>query len=615
MTMQTKSGAVIYTRVSSRDQVEGYSLDTQERACREFAARAGYDVVKVFTERGESAKTADRTQLQAMLKYVKENERLLAAVIVNKVDRLARNSTDHGNLRVQLGEHHVRLQSTTENLDDTPAGRFAETVLSGIAQLDNEVRAERAKGGMVAAVAAGKFVWPAPIGYVSGPKGGPSLVPDSPLISGLVRKAWILVESGMPPYEARVQLAREGLRLRSGKTPSPHSFRAMLKSETYIGYINAFGERVRGDFEPLVAADLFRRVQELLAKQSRTVARPYKKANPDFPLRGTVLCPHCGQPLTAAWSRGHGGRYGYYRCNQCSRVAFRKEILEPKFVGHLDKLSLKPSLVSMLSKAIEANLGSGAKSKQQTVRKLEAQLEGQHKRKRQIAEKSLSGDLPKEIVRELLEEVDRFVQALEEEKLHYSTRQRTDLDIVNAGLTLLDRMGSLWNKSNVAIRKRLQRFVFPEGTSFDGEKFGTSVLPACLQLKGTVGSSKVSLVPQPSEPPTPPCWSRLFGLGHILLENEEDPRSAAPLAVAVTVAAIHPQAATAAAGAPEPLLWRQLVPIGSHAASRVHERHDVSIWQFSLHHGSPANKLLDGRLVLGRRLVGVFPDAAHERLR
>jgi hypothetical protein len=141
-----------------------------------------------------------------------------------------------------------------------------------------------------------------------------------------------------------------------------------------------------------------------------------------------------------------------------------------------------------------ANLGDGAKSKQQTVRKLEAQLEEQHKRKRQIAEKSLSGDLPKEIVHELLEEVDRFVQALEEEKRHYSTCQRTNPDIVNAGLALLDRVGSLWDKSNVAIRKRLQRFVFPEGTSFDGEEFGTSTLPACLQLKGAVGSAKVSLV-------------------------------------------------------------------------------------------------------------------------
>jgi site-specific DNA recombinase len=188
----TRSGAVIYTRVSSKEQTDNYSLETQERTCREYAGREGLDVLRVFVESGESAKTANRVELQAMLKYVAENARTLSAVIVYKVDRLARNSTDHGNLRVQLGTCGVRLQSATENLDDSPAGRFAETTLSAIAQLDNEVRAERAKSGMTAAVSAGRFVWRAPIGYVNGPRSGPSLTPDSPVVSGLVKKAWSL---------------------------------------------------------------------------------------------------------------------------------------------------------------------------------------------------------------------------------------------------------------------------------------------------------------------------------------------------------------------------------------------------------------------------------------
>ena len=151
----------------------------------------------------------------------------------------------------------MRLQSANENLDDTPAGRFAETVLAGIAQMDNEIRAERAKTGMMAAVATGRFVWCAPIGYVNGPENGPSLVLDSSSTVGLVGKAWTFVDSGMLPYEAGVQLVREGLRLHSGKAPSPRSFRAMLKNERYIGYITSFGKRIRGDFKPLVDPDLF----------------------------------------------------------------------------------------------------------------------------------------------------------------------------------------------------------------------------------------------------------------------------------------------------------------------------------------------------------------------
>ena len=47
--------AVIYCRVSSADQVKNLSLSTQEKACREYCAREGYDVDQVFIDAGESA--------------------------------------------------------------------------------------------------------------------------------------------------------------------------------------------------------------------------------------------------------------------------------------------------------------------------------------------------------------------------------------------------------------------------------------------------------------------------------------------------------------------------------------------------------------------------------
>jgi site-specific DNA recombinase len=297
---------------------------------------------------------------------------------------------------------------------------------------------------------------------------------------------------------------QEGLRLRSGKAPSPRSFRAMLKCETYIGYINAFGRRVRGDFEPLVDADVFWRVQKVLAKASHSVMRPYKKTNSDFPLRGTVLCSHCGHPLTASWSRGHGGRYAYYRCLHCRGVAFRKETLEPRFRSHLDRLSLKSSLVDRLSKAIEAGLGEDARTSQQGIRLLDSRLETQRSRRNQILEKSLKNALPDDDIRRLLEETDQAIHEIEVEKTDCLESRNVDSDMINAGLALLNKMGSLWAQSEVSIRVRLQRFVFPGGTSFDGTKFGTSALPACLQVGAEAVSSKGRLAPRVGLEPTTP---------------------------------------------------------------------------------------------------------------
>ena len=47
--------AVIYVRVSSKEQLEGSSLETQEKICRDYASHNEYDVMKVFVEKGESA--------------------------------------------------------------------------------------------------------------------------------------------------------------------------------------------------------------------------------------------------------------------------------------------------------------------------------------------------------------------------------------------------------------------------------------------------------------------------------------------------------------------------------------------------------------------------------
>jgi len=366
---------------------------------------------------------------------------------------------------------------------------------------------------MMAAVRAGKFVWHAPVGYINGPKNGPSLVPDSAPIVELVQKAWRLAESGMPPGEVGAKLVKEGFCLRSGKAPSPRSLRAILKCETYTGYINAFGMRIRGDFEPLIDPDLFFRVQKMFTKASHAVSRPYKKLNPDFPLRGTIMCPHCDQLLTASWSRGHGGKYAYYRCTHCKGVDFRKQTLEPKFADHLNNLSLKPSLLDRLSREVEAGLREDATSSRRALQELEARLADQRKRREQVVEKSLNNVLPDENVRRLLAESDQRIQEIEAEKQLRVEDQDIDSDMVKAGLVLLDKMGSLWKRSDSSTKTQLQRFVFPNGTTFNGESFGTSALPACLQLGQKTFHTKTILAPRVGLEPTTPgltvqCYHR-----------------------------------------------------------------------------------------------------------
>jgi len=234
--------AGLYLRVSSKEQLEGSSIETQEKICTDYALKNNFEVDKIFIEKGESAKTADRTELKAMLDYVGKNAKNLEAVIIYKVDRLARNTLDHAEVKLFFNRFGVKLISATENLEDTPVGRLIENQLAGFAQFDNEIRAERCKNGMLAAVKAGRYVWGAPRGYINtGGRGISNIAPDKQEIVRLVRKIWILVDTGFSPEEARRAITKEGLRSKSGKPISKSQFHRMIRNKVYMGVIEKFG--------------------------------------------------------------------------------------------------------------------------------------------------------------------------------------------------------------------------------------------------------------------------------------------------------------------------------------------------------------------------------------
>ena len=135
--------------MSSTEQVENTSLESQERLCKEYAKREEIDILTVFVERGESAKTADRTEFKNAINFCVNKKNEVNYFIVYKLDRFARNQTDHVSVQAILKKLGVSLRSATERIDETPMGRVTEGILSVFAEFDNNVRTERSKGGMM----------------------------------------------------------------------------------------------------------------------------------------------------------------------------------------------------------------------------------------------------------------------------------------------------------------------------------------------------------------------------------------------------------------------------------------------------------------------------------
>src|SRR5712692_3436869 len=184
---------VIYCRVSSKEQIEGTSLESQELACREYARSSNINILKIFVERGESAKFADRTQLIELLDFCRQNKGRVQVLLVWKIDRFARNVGDHFNIKASLMKYGVRVVSVTEPIDAKPEGKLMETILAGFAQFDNDTRAMRTVQGMRRKLQEGIFPWKAPLGYTSSVQNDEKKTepdePNQPLF-GLLQKAW-----------------------------------------------------------------------------------------------------------------------------------------------------------------------------------------------------------------------------------------------------------------------------------------------------------------------------------------------------------------------------------------------------------------------------------------
>jgi site-specific DNA recombinase len=163
-----RMGGVIYLRVSYDEQVDPVNLGNQEQKCRCYCNEKGINVLRVFIDPGESARTADRPEFQRMLAFCKARRREVGYVVVQDLSRFARNNRDQAEFITELTTNGVKLCSVYEpSVDDTASGKLAANIHGTFNQYFSDSLSEKMKDRMLAAVLAGRFPWPAPIGYLN----------------------------------------------------------------------------------------------------------------------------------------------------------------------------------------------------------------------------------------------------------------------------------------------------------------------------------------------------------------------------------------------------------------------------------------------------------------
>ncbi len=451
--------ALIYVRVSSADQVNGFSLDVQERVCRDFCDRQGWTVGLVSREEGESAKTTERRELQKVLARLRKTGHGFTHFLVYDLTRFTRDTSDYLTLKGFLAGVGVTLVSVTQPLDDSPTGRFLGTVLAAQGQLDNDTRREKTVAGMREAIKRGIWPWQAPLGYLSvrGADKRATLVHD-PETAPLVRLAFDRVASGLSTQEE----VREELRRRGLKIPR-ESFSRLIHNPIYCGRIVAAKWGIEGRLasSAIVTEETFRKAQAALSGTPAGWKR--SDLRPDFPLRWWTRCAECGKPLTGYFGKGNGGAFPYYRCTE-KHLNVSRDRVHTAFAAMLDSLACPPGLWRLW----EANL------REAWGRRVEAhqtQLEAAGRRLRALEAKD------EKLVSALLDgEVDvvtvkRMRAKIAAEKVEITASAPVALPdfkpALAAGRRIAESPRATWDALSPEVRPRFLRVAFPARLDYE----------------------------------------------------------------------------------------------------------------------------------------------------
>lgn len=330
----------LYSRVSTKEQVNGYSIDEQKERMEAYCVAKGFKSYKHYSDPAFSGGNTKRPALQDLLNDIENG--LIDGVIVYKLDRLSRSQKD---TLILIDDYFIKNNcffiSICENFDtDSPFGRAMLGILSVFAQLEREQIKERMTMGREARAKDG--LWHgganAPIGYdyING-----NLVPNED--AKTVKKIFEDFVAGKPRNRIVTELSHKGITHKKGAY-NPVNVRRMLNNDVYIGNITFNGQVFKGKHDPLIAPELFYKAKDILDRFEWTQRKPSKTL-----LGGLIFCGQCGTRYTIHTNHN----YRYYCCysrrkNRLSMIAdincknknYKMEELDSMVLDELKKLKL-----------------------------------------------------------------------------------------------------------------------------------------------------------------------------------------------------------------------------------------------------------------------------------
>ncbi|WP_299213268.1 recombinase family protein [uncultured Dokdonia sp.] len=464
--INTQGKAVIYTRVSTKDQLDNASLETQKKYCELFAKKKGIEVLEYFGGTHESAQSDERKEFQKMLAYVRRRKKDVSCIIVYSYDRFSRTGANGAYISDQLKKKEgIVTLSVLQEVDVTTAsGSFQQNLYYMFSQFDNELRRDKSVSGIKEKLSKGYWIGALPFGYTN-------LNPGRGKVQNIVvneqgkllRYAfkWRAYER-LTYDEIAHKLTKKGLYIRSKKLSS------YFRNPFYCGLVISShlpDQVIEGKHEALISKELFLKVNESLENKDR--GQSYHRDDQNLPLKQFVKASSCGTSYTGYLVKSKG--LYYYKNNRPKSKENRSaRIMHKKFEEFLKKYQLNDKkYLAPLKKIIKYTFIESHKEQLQEINSLEKEIIKLDEKLEVLEERFVFDEITKEQYSKFKLKIGKE----KEQKQEYLLKN--DLDVSNLekavdyAVNYSSKLSLLWRSGDLEVKRQIQNMVFPEGILFD----------------------------------------------------------------------------------------------------------------------------------------------------
>ena len=335
----------VYARVSTSNQENEGTIETQLSAVREFADKNGYTVIREYLDEGWSGDILARPSLDQLRQDAKN--KLWEAVLFYDPDRLARRYSYQELVMDELKEAGVEVMFVTISAPKNSEDKILHGVRGLFAESERTKIAERFRLGKLRSIKEGHIIASRPLyGYNRVPRNGTEhgyyVINEEE--AAVVRKMFTWVaDEGLNIRKVVRRLQELGIKPQRSKRGvwSTSTLTTMLRNEGYVGRAHWYSsiavepknpiskekyrkvkkssskKRPKSEWmyvsiPPIIDEELFNRARAKLAENAALSPRSKKY---EYLLGGKMYCV-CGQRRTGAARQL--GKHLYYDC--CEKI-------------------------------------------------------------------------------------------------------------------------------------------------------------------------------------------------------------------------------------------------------------------------------------------------------